>query len=51
MKANYLTDIDHECKIFTQIDIDICSECGEHSSYCEDCGLNECCGVEESYYD
>lgn len=36
---------EHECEFSGEVDCDICRECGEHSGFCEDCGLSECCGA------
>lgn len=35
----------HECEDFSkQVDSDICKRCGEHTGFCVDCGVSECCG-------
>lgn len=35
---------DHECDENETGDVDICSECGEHTAFCSVCGLSSCCG-------
>lgn len=37
-------DLDHECDESASPDIDLCRACGEHASYCSQCGLSNCCG-------
>lgn len=39
---------DHECNGDADVDCDICSACGEHSGFCTECGISECCGASES---
>ena len=34
---------EHDCE-FSEVDCDICPDCGEHASFCEECG-SECCGA------
>ena len=35
---------DHECNGDADVDCDICSGCSEHSGFCTECGLSQCCG-------
>lgn len=42
---------EHECEYTGDIDSDICTDCGEHSGFCEDCGLSECCAAPAPYVD
>lgn len=35
---------EHECDEDSQVDIDICPECGEHAGFCSQCRLSSCCG-------
>jgi hypothetical protein len=35
---------DHECDGDADVDCDICASCKEHSGFCTECGLSECCG-------
>jgi len=36
---------DQECEhVWVEEDCDICSECGEHTEFCRECG-SECCGA------
>lgn len=36
-----------ECVYSSKVDCDICPECGDHASFCEDCGESDCCGARE----
>jgi membrane protease subunit (stomatin/prohibitin family) len=36
---------EHECDQDGKADIDFCTECGDHASFCSECGLSSCCGV------
>lgn len=36
---------EHECVGGADVDCDVCPECGEHTGFCEVCGLSECCAV------
>jgi len=38
---------DHECDEDGEVDCDICAHCGEHSSFCSVCGMNNCCNERE----
>lgn len=51
LKADYQTKAEHECDEDGNTDIDICSDCGEHSGFCSDCGLSSCCGAKTPYID
>lgn len=42
---------EHECDNDGTVDIDLCSECGEHAGWCSICGLSSCCGTGEVYID
>lgn len=47
MAASELTLVrpaEHECDYGRDLDCNLCRSCGEHSSFCEDCGESECCG-------
>jgi len=36
---------EHECVFSGEVDCDLCTECGEHTGFCESCGMSECCGA------
>lgn len=38
---------EHECNEAGSPDIDLCSDCKEHASFCSECGLSSCCGAGE----
>lgn len=42
---------DHECDEASSQDVDICTNCLEHSSFCSQCGLSNCCGARSPYLD
>jgi hypothetical protein len=42
---------EHECDTEGSVDIDVCQDCGEHASFCSECGLSDCCGASEHYTD
>lgn len=42
---------DHECEYSGDVDCDICPSCKDHASFCEECGLSECCGTGMYYID
>jgi len=35
---------EHECEFDGDVDCDICPSCGEHTGFCKECGISECCG-------
>ena len=35
----------HECDDTARVDIDLCTECGEHAGFCSVCGGSSCCGA------
>lgn len=36
---------EHDCNADAEVDIDLCTECGEHSGFCSICGGSQCCGA------
>jgi hypothetical protein len=42
---------EHTCDEDGQEDIDICRGCGEHASFCSECGESSCCGTRASQPD
>ena len=44
VKAEDFGKGEHECDEDGRVDIDICSECGEHAGFCSVCGQSSCCG-------
>jgi hypothetical protein len=37
--------VEHDCVYEAEPDCDLCSGCGDHTGFCEECGLSECCGA------
>jgi hypothetical protein len=35
---------DHECDDKYEPDCDLCSSCKEHSGFCSECHMSNCCG-------
>ncbi len=34
-----------ECDTDGSVDIDLCTDCKDHASFCSVCGLSACCGA------
>lgn len=41
----------HQCDEDADVDVDICTSCGEHAGFCSECGTSSCCGVGAAYMD
>lgn len=44
-EAPVVTKDEHECDENGQPDVDICSMCKEHASFCSECRESNCCGA------
>ncbi len=42
---------EHECTDSLEVDVDICSECGEHAGFCSICGTSSCCNAKPVHLD
>ena len=38
-------DTEHECDTDGSVDVDLCTDCKDHASFCSVCGLSSCCGA------